>query len=391
MTLELQIDPPAERVLGIVEGSRPGPLFLALGGVHGNEPGGVLAARRVLATIERLQPRLRGRFVALSGNLAGLSRGVRYVDEDLNRLWSTERIYRLRHQPEEEDNSEEREMRALLDVVDRQMADGPWERVVVLDLHSTSADGSPFSIMADTIQNRRVALALPVPVLLGLEETIEGTLLSYVGGLGHVAVCLEGGQNGLESTVDHHEIALWLSLVAAGVLDEHEAPPDLEARRGELAQTAWGLPRVVEVAYREAIEPEDRFEMLPGFTNFHLVEEGQHLARGGSSGEEPIRAGSDGLLLMPRYQGQGDDGFFLGHEVKTFWLWLSALMRRMHLYKLLPFLPGVRKVTTDGRVLRADTHTARWMPVQVFHLFGYRHARDHGAKMEFVRRPDRFR
>lgn len=387
----LTIYPPAERVLGVVDGERPGTLFFALGGIHGNEPGGVLAARRVLSALERSGAKLRGRLVALAGNLEGLSQGVRYIDQDMNRLWSEERIRSLRERSPEDDNVEERQMRELLDVVTHHMKEGPWERVVVLDMHSTSADGSPFTIMADTIQNRRVAFALPVPVLLGLEETLEGTLLSYVGGLGHVAVCLEGGQSGLESTADHHEIALWLTLLATEVLSPEDAPPDIDERRVELAETAWGLPRVVEVAYREEIAPDDQFEMLPGFTNFHLVKEGQELAHGGENGDELVRATSDGLLLMPRYQGQGDDGFFLGHEVRPFWLSLSAILRRLRLYRLLPVLPGVRQCAKNAQILRADTRTARWLPLQIFHLFGYRHARDEGAVMVFVRRPDQFR
>ena len=387
----LKIDPPAERVLGSIDGSRPGPLFFVIGGIHGNEPGGVLAARRVLRELNRSGAAVNGRLVALGGNLTGLAGEVRYVDEDLNRLWSEEAIRALRGRDPSQDSVEEGEMRGILREVSRHLKQGPWERVVVLDLHSTSADGAPFSIMADTIQNRRVAFALPVPVLLGLEETLEGTLLSFVGGLGHVAVCLEGGQNELESTVEHHEVALWLSLIAAGVIAPTDAPPDLDERRSALADTAWGLPKVVEVAYREEIAHGDEFHMLPGHTNFDLVDKQQLLALGGPGGDREVRAPFDGLLLMPRYQGQGDDGFFLGHEVRPFWLHLSALLRRFRVGSLLPFLPGVTRSPEDPEVLLADPHTARWLPVQLFHLFGFRHARDQGERMVFVRRPDQFR
>ncbi|MFT5290324.1 MAG: putative deacylase [Planctomycetota bacterium] len=390
-TMVLTIDPPAERVLGMLEGSRPGPLFFVLGGIHGNEPAGVLAARRVLAGLERSGAPLCGRFVALAGNLAGLAKDARYLDEDLNRLWSKELIDKLRAQDPKLDSVEQAEMRELLSVVSSHLREGPWEKVVVLDLHSTSADGSPFSIMADTIQNRRVAFALPIPVLLGLEETLEGTVLSYVSEMGHVAFCLEGGQNELESTIEHHEVSLWLTLIAAGSLDAADAPPDLAERRRAMAETAWSLPSVVEVAYREAITPGDQFEMIAGFNNFDLIEEGQDIARSGPEGETPVQAPLDGIILMPLYQGQGDDGFFVGHEVRPIWLKLSAILRRLHLQCLLPFLPGVRRHPKEAQVLLVDTHTARWLPLQIFHLFGYRHARDHGALMVFVRRPDRFR
>ena len=52
--------------------------------------------------------------------------------------------------------------------------------VQLLDMHSFSADGSPFVILGDTLRNRRLAFPLRTPIVLGLEETIEGTLLSYL-------------------------------------------------------------------------------------------------------------------------------------------------------------------------------------------------------------------
>jgi hypothetical protein len=41
-----------------------------------------------------------------------------------------------------------------------------------------------------------------------------------------------------------------------------------------------------------------------------------------------IKASETGLILLPLYQALGDDGFFLGREVNSFWLNLSALLRR---------------------------------------------------------------
>lgn len=38
-----------EWVLGCLRGARPGPTLVCIGGIHGNEPAGVQALRRVLA------------------------------------------------------------------------------------------------------------------------------------------------------------------------------------------------------------------------------------------------------------------------------------------------------------------------------------------------------
>ncbi|TNF24570.1 MAG: succinylglutamate desuccinylase, partial [Deltaproteobacteria bacterium] len=64
-------DPPTDRWIGAHgDPGGPGPLVVAICGVHGNEPAGAEAARRVLDWLAREQPRFRGRFVALVGNVA---------------------------------------------------------------------------------------------------------------------------------------------------------------------------------------------------------------------------------------------------------------------------------------------------------------------------------
>lgn len=377
-----------ERLLGSYDARIPGPLVIALGGVHGNEPAGVHASRRVLESLERRRPALRGRFVALAGNLTALAVGQRYVDRDLNRLWTAETIGRARTGAPPAD-AEERELRELLGAIESLVAERSWEQVVLIDLHSTSADGPPFSIMGDTIQNRRVAFAFPVPVILGLEERIEGTVLSWFGEEGHVAVCVEGGRNELETTVEHHVAALWLALCACDLLDPIDVP-DYDEHRAALVETAWGLPRVVEIRYRYAIPAGERFQMLPGYTNFDIVRRGDVIARLGEERVDPVRIPDDGLLLMPRYQGQGDDGFFLGREVRAFWLRLSAFLRRLPFERVLPLLPGVRRDGRAARTLLVRPSVARWLTFEIFHLLGYRWARREAAELVFVRRPDVF-
>ena len=58
-------------------------------------------------------------------------------------------------------------------------------------------------------------------------------------------------------------------------------------------------------------EPGEHFEMEPGFANLENVRRGQLLARTGPQGEIAVLSPFDGLLLMPKYQEQGSDGFFL--------------------------------------------------------------------------------
>jgi hypothetical protein len=100
--------------------------------------------------------------------------------------------------------------------------------IVFLDLHSTSGPSTPFSCMPDVLRNRGIALAMPIPLVLGLEEVLEGSLLGYLCDMGHIGVAVEGGQHRDPATIDFHEAAIWIALVAAGALDI-DGCPDLAA------------------------------------------------------------------------------------------------------------------------------------------------------------------
>jgi succinylglutamate desuccinylase len=380
------------RVLGVhpAHGSARGTLLFVVGGIHGNEPAGVRAIRDVLGEIERRALPVAGRVVGLVGNARALAQGKRYLATDLNRLWTEDRLVALRASGEPLRDPESLEQAALLAAFEEHLQ-GDWERVILLDLHSTSAGGAPFTIISDTLQNRPLAFALPVPVLLGLEERIEGTLLSWFADLGHVAVCLEGGQNELPSTYDHHVAALWLTLVEAGSLRPADVP-GLEGHRARLRESAARLPAVVELRYRFGIPPGARFEMKAGFENFQPVRRGEVLARiDEGTGEREVESPLDGRLLMPRYQTLGDDGFFLGREVRPFWLRLSGWLRRAHLSWTLGLLPGVRRDRTRGGELVVNRGIARWFTVEILHLFGYRWRAREGRLVRFVRRRDELR
>ena len=82
----LDVMPEPERVVGRAVGERPGPTVIVMTTMHGNEPTGLIAARRVLQRIEDDGIELRGELVALAGNLPALREGIRYIDDDLNRL-----------------------------------------------------------------------------------------------------------------------------------------------------------------------------------------------------------------------------------------------------------------------------------------------------------------
>ncbi len=169
----------------------PGPLVIAIGGLHANETSGVVAARRVLDKLAEFSPMFSGTLLGLTGNRPALARGERYGHEDLNRIWFPERL-RFEdfpaHHPRSVDEVVQREiLQAIKSALDD--FDGT---AYFLDLHTTSAPGAPFAVLAATLSNRKLAERLPGAMVLGLEEHLDGTLLNYVNNLGHVAIGFEG-------------------------------------------------------------------------------------------------------------------------------------------------------------------------------------------------------
>ncbi|MCC7535872.1 MAG: succinylglutamate desuccinylase/aspartoacylase family protein [Deltaproteobacteria bacterium] len=373
------------RVVGRVRGERPGPTLIVVGGIHGNEPGGVIAARRVLARIDAERIPIRGELLCLAGNVGALREKKRYLARDLNRLWTPDRVGLLPANGSPTNGSgdpEATEQRELSAAIEEALANARGEAYLV-DLHTTSAEGIPFALIGDTLRHREFASHFPLPVILGLEEQVDGILVEHMTHRGCVTLVVEGGQHQNPVSWEHLEAVLWLALAAAGnataeaIADHHRHYAQLERARGS-------LPRVMEVTFRHPVGPADQFRMMPGFANIARVRRHQLLARD-RRGE--IRAPSDGMVFLPLYQPQGDDGFFLGRGVSGLRMQASAVARRLRLDRLLPLLPGVRRDPERRDRLDVDTEIARLYPMDVFHLFGYRKVRQRGAHLEVARRP----
>jgi len=368
-----------ERVIGRFIGRGLGPLVVTIGGLHGNEPAGVAASRRVVDKLRERNASFRGEYLALAGNIPALKAGKRYIDEDLNRIWLRERLNHLGPGKETPPSKEDAERIELLTEIEAALRRSGAE-AYFLDLHSTSASGSAFSVFADTLHNRRLAASLPCPIVLGLEEHLQGTLLNYINERGYAAVGFEGGQHESPSTVDTHELGIWQTFLTAGCLREEDIP-ELPFLVHSAQPNRHRLPRVVEIRYRHDILPGEAFVMEPGFENLDAIRSGDLLAHD-RHGE--IRSFETGYILMPLYQSQGSDGFFLVRKVRPFWLRISAWLRAIGAGDLLQYLPGVQR--QGNGTLAVDSKIARWFVVEVFHLLGFRRQRPENDTQIFTRR-----
>ncbi|MHC4377136.1 MAG: succinylglutamate desuccinylase/aspartoacylase family protein [Planctomycetota bacterium] len=371
-----------ERVLARL-GDGAGPLLVVTAGMHGNEPAGVLAAERVTAYLSEHQLRLRGRALFLAGNLKALAAGERFIERDLNRTFDGDSIDAARHAKDPQ--AEQAELVELLAEIEDELLhrNQPHARVMLLDLHTASAQGPPFALCADTQANMELARALPLPLILGLEEGIDGTLLGWFGEHGHVALAVEGGQHDDPAAVDVHEAVLWITLVAAGLLNPSEAP-EFASQKRLLKAACVGQPQGVAVRYRHPVGPSSEFRMEPGYANFARVPRGELLATD-RSGE--VRARFASCVLLPLYQGQGSDGFFLGVELSPRWFSLAHSARKFGLERILPLLPGFRRdPDRQGGVLTKPGRLSGWRRF-LLELCGYRRVRPRESFVSYSRRP----
>lgn len=81
------------RIINKIEGKRKGITIVIFAGIHGNENSGIFAIQEVFKRIIKLQ--LNGTVYGVSGNLKALELNRRFIDEDLNRIWTFENLESL--------------------------------------------------------------------------------------------------------------------------------------------------------------------------------------------------------------------------------------------------------------------------------------------------------
>ena len=98
-------------------------------------------------------------------------------------------------------------------------------------------------------------------------------------------------------------------------------------------------------------------------------------------------ARENGFILLPLYQSQGSDGFFLVREISLRWLTLSAMVRRMRLERVLHLLPGIERDPRHPDTLIVNPNVPRWLALDFLHFFGFRRRHSDGEKIVVSRRP----
>ncbi|MCR9182081.1 MAG: succinylglutamate desuccinylase/aspartoacylase family protein [Flavobacteriaceae bacterium] len=356
-----------ERIIIQFENEKTGPTVVFFGGVHGNEKAGLKAFQMLKKIISSQREFLKGNVYAIIGNLKGVAQNKRFIDEDLNRMFTKKSVFSIIQNKNQQLNSEQEEQKELLNFIHTilEKNKGPF---YFIDFHTTSSKTLPFITINDAMINRRFAKCFPVPVVLGIEEYLEGPLLSYINQLGYVSLGFESGQHDEEESVINALAFSNLSLVYSGVIDQKHLS-GFNEHYHVLKKHNGGIEKTFEVIYRYSIKENELFKMLPDFKSFQNIKKGAVLAL---SGGQNIKSPSSGKLFMPLYQTQGKDGFFIIKGIPKFFLKLSAILRKLKVENLLVCLPGIARDKNDREILTVNLTIARFFAKPIFHLLGYR-------------------
>lgn len=182
------------------------PEVAIVGGVHGDEPCGVRAVERLLAE----PPPVERAVKLIVANERAIEAGVRYVDEDLNRVF-----------PGDED-ADTHESRLAVQLAEE--LDG----LTVLALHSTQSYPAPFAVVQSADgPTRRLYRRLPVDAVVETEGFVNGRLFEANCELVEVECGLQRSEQATENAVR----LCRAFLAAADVLPGAAEPRDVPAFR----------------------------------------------------------------------------------------------------------------------------------------------------------------
>ena len=349
------------RVLFKIKGEKSnGPTVVFFAGIHGNEPAGIFALDTVLSKLN--SKNVNGNIYAISGNLKALKEGKRYINQDLNRLWTQKGIDNLLQSHSLV--SEHQEQLEIYNLIHKILSanQGPF---YFIDLHTTSSKTLPFITINDAIINRKFSEQFPVPIVLGIEEYLLGPLLSYINTLGYVSLGFESGQHDSKNSISNCVAFINLVLEKTNVFKQIDSEKNIKT----LKTAAKDLNKFFEIAYLHRIENLDSFDILPAFKSFERIKKGDLIAK---HNNKEISARYTGRIFMPLYQKNGNEGFFLIRKIPKIFLNFSIFLRHIKADRLFVFMPGISWHNKENGTLKVNLKIAKYYAKPIFHLLGYR-------------------
>ena len=295
------------RTIGRYTHGIEGPLLIVLSSIHGNEPAGLKGLDFLFKMLEvepitNPQFQFAGELIGLIGNIEALKANQRYIDKDLNRIWSDEIVY-------DPSIHELKEKKELIETIKEAIEKVERKRIIVLDIHTTSSDGGIFTIPGKGEASLEIARGLNAPVVRDMIKDVKGTVMEYYNSdklnLPIDSLTFEAGMHTDPLSINRAIAAIINCMKHLSMVNSN----DVESIHDNILKNySKGLPRVTRLLYRHKIEEGDHFTMNAGYLNFQPIEKGEPLA---IHNGQVVTSPQKGRILMPLYQSKGNEGFYI--------------------------------------------------------------------------------
>lgn len=327
--------------------------------IHGNERAGYVALQSFFEHIESFSDKIQGNLFAIFGNQEAYLRKHRFIDKDLNRVWTKSHLQASTRRDDVAEYHELKDIyKELYEILNTAKSD-----VYCIDFHTTSGPTKPFVIMNDALNNRAFVRNLGYPVIFNVESFIEGALLSLLNDLGHVSLGFEAGEHYSKDSVKEFKIFCYKTLYQTGMISAEDLVGMGISEKYFKSKAA----NYFEIIYRQDLRPNDKFEMLGNYLNFQKLKKGDRIAKlNGKS----ILAPESFQIFMPLYQSKGEDGFFYVKRISRFKLKVARVFRNLNFENILLIFPGVNKPNFYTLVIPRPI--LKFIPKRFMFALGYR-------------------
>ena len=258
------------------------PKITFIGGTHGDELVGVEVIKKLENYLT--DKKVRGEINLLIANPLAVKEGKRFIDQDLNRLFSIDLIDNLKEKKNL--NYEQERVTQIAPLLQNQD--------FVFDIHSTIKKGKSFVLIFDLEKQLDLARFFKPDFLVSTEKIFGRkrgrseifTIDRYVAYHGGTALTIETGWKDDLGKVDQVFNSCLAALSHLGVIDF-----DHDANKGSISQAP-----LIEIYEEKIIERED-FSWTKNYQNFSHLKKGETMAHAGG---KPITASRDSLIIFPK-------------------------------------------------------------------------------------------
>lgn len=289
------------RIIGNYHSGEKGKTIIFMCGIHGNELSGKKALKKVFDYLEKNSIEINGNIIGIQGNLKAIERKERFIDIDLNRIWKAKIINQVKKR-KIKNKYEYKELIKIHEIIEVIIQKKKKKNIIIIDLHNTSSANGLFAVVNNN-SDLKIASAIKIPIITKLFSKVKGSFSEYYTSKKISTIVFEGGTIGDPASIHNHETGIFRILEKCRIIKKKDIPISIGEKLTEKKDK-----KTYKVKYIHQISELDKFIMKPNITNFQVVKKGELL---GYDVNGDVLSPFNGKILMPLYQEQGNEGFYI--------------------------------------------------------------------------------